>query len=589
MKLLLAIVAALLIVLPRAPANIPSGGSSWTATMDLFSRIERETNNVVRRLAHGRLNSFPNFASASVKLNQRPLAVTLFERADPEWPTQWRSLLEIRPGPHTLEALAIHPSGHYQTNRSVTFTNNAIDQTTLSYFSEGQISVRIWTNLGQTNRIQTFTWDAKGRLVRQTERDASTNGYNWSAVYDPLGRKIRTTTILVAQGNVLSDQPKTIHQYYDPKHRYLELGVNVDGKTTWKLMGPDANGVYGGLQGIGGLDGVIDDINIFHAVISDARGNLLGSYDPVSRQVKWTEARPTGYGAIPEYRPVALVNNADLVQASAWQGRWPEITGVYWKGSRYYDPQGGYFLSHDPVYDDSNPSGYTYAGGDPINFTDPDGEFGANVLLNKDDIAAAWTLAAGADYSTFRGWGEGAIGVVGGVALTADAAFNVLTFGVKGAVTGTIKTTAKELIGGAAEATVKTVVNNAPEVAARNVANPVPSTMARVVDARFVNSPTLGGPGAADVFVTAASDIRGITTSQGLANRLTLLDNAGNLRQGPFGVIEFNTPASGVASPVFRNNPGFVQGGLTGGGAREFVLPNMPVNQLQNVTTRIIP
>ncbi|NJK91115.1 MAG: hypothetical protein HC904_04345 [Blastochloris sp.] len=125
--------------------------------------------------------------------------------------------------------------------------------------------------------------------------------------------------------------------------------------------------------------------------------------------------------------------------------------------------------------------------------------------------------------------------------------------------------------------------------AARGISNPVPSTMARVVDARFVNSPGLGGPGIADVFVTAASDIRGITTSQGLASRLTLLDNAGNLRQGPFGVIEFSTPASGVASPVFRNNPGFMQGGLTGGGAREFVLPNMPVNQLQGVTTRIVP
>ena len=117
----------------------------------------------------------------------------------------------------------------------------------------------------------------------------------------------------------------------------------------------------------------------------------------------------------------------------------------------------------------------------------------------------------------------------------------------------------------------------------------VPSTLARVVDARFVNSPTLGAPGAADVFVTSASDIAGINTSQGLANRLTLLDSAGNLRQGPFGVIQFNTPASGLASPVFRNTPGFIQGGLTGGGASEFVLPNMQVNQLQNVTTRIIP
>jgi len=125
--------------------------------------------------------------------------------------------------------------------------------------------------------------------------------------------------------------------------------------------------------------------------------------------------------------------------------------------------------------------------------------------------------------------------------------------------------------------------------AARNVANPVPSALARIVDARFVNSPSLGALGAEDVFVTAANDIRGITTSQGLANRLTMLDNAGNLRQGPFGVIQFDTPSRGIASPVFRSNPGFIQGGLTGGGAREFVLPNMQLDQLQNVTTRIIP
>ena len=113
--------------------------------------------------------------------------------------------------------------------------------------------------------------------------------------------------------------------------------------------------------------------------------------------------------------------------------------------------------------------------------------------------------------------------------------------------------------------------------------------MAHVVDARFANSPTLGGSSAADVFVTAADDISGITTSQGLANRLTLLDNAGNLRRGPFAVFEFDTPANGLGSPIFRNNTGFIQGGFTGGGAREFVLPNMQVNQLQNVTTHIIP
>lgn len=88
------------------------------------------------------------------------------------------------------------------------------------------------------------------------------------------------------------------------------------------------------------------------------------------------------------------------------------------------------------------------------------------------------------------------------------------------------------------------------------------------------------------MFVTAADDLAGITSSSGAAQRLTLLNKAENLRQGPFSVIEFDAPTSGLASPVFRNDPGFIQGGFTQGGAREFVLPNLNVNQLQNVTIR---
>ena len=112
--------------------------------------------------------------------------------------------------------------------------------------------------------------------------------------------------------------------------------------------------------------------------------------------------------------------------------------------------------------------------------------------------------------------------------------------------------------------------------------------MARVVEARFANSPRLGGPGAQDVFVTAADDIAGIGSSSELASRLTLLDDAGRLRQGPFAIIEFDTPASGVASPVVRTTPGFVQGGRTAGRAREFVLPNLETGGVGNVTIRIV-
>jgi len=94
--------------------------------------------------------------------------------------------------------------------------------------------------------------------------------------------------------------------------------------------------------------------------------------------------------------------------------------------------------------------------------------------------------------------------------------------------------------------------------------------MARVIP-EGIPATTLGRPGAADVFVTAADDIAGMDASQ-IANRL-------GIPQSPTGfrVFEFPTPQSGVASPVFRTDLGFIGGGRTVGGAREFVIPNGPI------------
>ena len=106
-------------------------------------------------------------------------------------------------------------------------------------------------------------------------------------------------------------------------------------------------------------------------------------------------------------------------------------------------------------------------------------------------------------------------------------------------------------------------------VAARAVTNPVPAELGRVV-AGNRSLTTLGRAGADDVFVVAADDIAGMNAAQ-ISQRLSIGAS------DTFTVIRFPTPASGVASPVFRTNPGFLQGGLTRGGAREFVIPNGPI------------
>lgn len=309
----------------------------------------------------------------------------------------------------------------------------------------------------------------------------------------------------------------------------------------------------------------------------------------------------------------------------------------------YYDPTAGRFISFDSVAPPvGSMDGYSFANGDPVNQFDSDGRLGKGFYAGLTDSSVPANASSafmagytgggvsGSYYGTLFNEGEAVVSpstyingaesfgnnistVYQSDGLVAAGSYAATSWNVGAVWSGAANINlatgepvgngvdqAEDILGGiagtagiatAGVAGFTTVAGSGTTTAAADVgiANPVPSTLARIVNADYAASPTLGSPQAADVFVTSASDISGINTSQGLANRLTLLDSAGNLRQGPFAVIQFDTPASGLASPVFRNTPGFIQGGLTGGGASEFVLPNMQINQLQNVTTRIIP
>lgn len=81
---------------------------------------------------------------------------------------------------------------------------------------------------------------------------------------------------------------------------------------------------------------------------------------------------------------------------------------------------------------------------------------------------------------------------------------------------------------------------------------------------------TLGRPGSEDVFVTAAEDIAGLNASQ-ISKRLGIPGSK------EFTVIEFPTSNQRIATPIRRDNPGFVGKGRTSDEAREFVIPNQKI------------
>ncbi len=392
--------------------------SQWSSSADGLSRITTETNNVIRRLAYGKVNG-P--ATISALLDGQPMPVTVLGTGNTTWTNQWRATLELSPGAHQLTAQARHPSGQFTTNATIWFTNSASapDRIDVTYDLEGNVTKRLWRSAnGTTNRTQTLSWDAKGRLYKVVERDTQTNGFDWTPVYDPLGRRFRTVEIPVTNNISLTAQAIVIDQFFDPQVRFMALGVSVSGKTTWRLMGPDLNGVYGGLQGRGGFDAIIPGPELFCPTISDARGNILAVYDQTHGTLSWNTSRATGYGAVAGYRPPPLGHGADLVQASTFAGLWSDVTGFYWRGHRYYDPIAGRWLSADPLGHDSDVSLFTYANGDPINWDDPDGlvakdiyqnglpgaqwlRSGANSLDSFSSQTDSGVLGAGAEFASY--------------------------------------------------------------------------------------------------------------------------------------------------------------------------------------------
>lgn len=355
---------------PQGPGVLTSVGQTnaqWSGGADAFSRLAQATNTTVTYSAQGHVAGWGN---VNLWLDNRPVAVAVVGTNN----TQWSATMELSPGPHQLVGSAVQqPTSQFTSWATNSFTNSIPYQTTSDTLDlAGNTTQRVWLNSnGTTNRVETLSWDARGRLHAITERDATSTGYNWTAVYDPLNRRLSTTSILVTNGVAFTTFPNTINQYYDPQADCLELGVSYGTKNIWKLYGPDLNGVYGGLNGRGGFDGYTTALGLFFPTICDFRGNVLGYV--TNGSVMWNPSRPTAYGAVPGYRPVALGNGANVPQSSAWGSLWPDITGYYNFHQRVYDPITGHWLSGDPSWNEWDPNWYTFCGGDPVNHTDPDG------------------------------------------------------------------------------------------------------------------------------------------------------------------------------------------------------------------------
>ncbi len=358
----------------RTLAQVPSGYQYQATSVNGFARVLQDQTNSGRRSLTASGNAL-GAGTVSLELDGQPVVPVSYGGFTSSG--VWTASLSLSPGQHTLVANAIHPGGASipaATSQFIaTGTSETIDS---SYDAEGQVNSRVLS----TGGIQSLSWDAMGRLLSVTTRDGANNGSDWTALYDGLGRRLRTIHTPVAANSLVIASRLRTDSWFDPQVEFLEIGVRLTKGTSssaldswWKVHGIDADEEYGGLQGIGGLEATVrENGSQVLALVNDHFSTAVAGVSTAG-QVLWNDTKVGGYGTLPGQIAKPLSASVDLATATVWRSKRIDPTGFYWMGARYYEPGGGRFLSPDPAGHGSSMSLYDYAGGDPVNYTDADG------------------------------------------------------------------------------------------------------------------------------------------------------------------------------------------------------------------------
>ncbi|MGC1122709.1 MAG: RHS repeat-associated core domain-containing protein [Candidatus Methanofastidiosia archaeon] len=189
-----------------------------------------------------------------------------------------------------------------------------------------------------------YTYDERNSLV-QVEKNRQVIG---QYRYDGNGFRIEKT-----EGGGPSQYQTSIYVYSGPDVIYEK---NVDtGQVATYVYGPDGKITKN-------VDGMVDYYHADHLgstrLITDESGNIITevSYTPFGE----SESTPDGE------------DNSYL-----YTGKEHDLTGLYYYGARYYDPETGRFTTRDPSLGTPGNPGtlnrYVYCLNNPLKYIDPDG------------------------------------------------------------------------------------------------------------------------------------------------------------------------------------------------------------------------
>jgi RHS repeat-associated protein len=175
--------------------------------------------------------------------------------------------------------------------------------------------------------------------------------------------------------------------------------------------------------------------------LTDWRGNVSS--------VSFADGSPLRFGNLRATPPLPTEQNSELTAyrqrgastwtVSSWVGSLINgqfgASGLEYRRNRYYDPQQGRFTQEDPIGLAGGLNLYGFAGGDPVNFSDPFG------LCPPEKPLCQWIkailIAAGTDLGGIAGGGSGLLTGPGAVVATPAGAIAGMSAGASiGAAAG---------------------------------------------------------------------------------------------------------------------------------------------------------
>jgi RHS repeat-associated protein len=506
------------------------GNKTVAYTYDSLNRLLTVTDWANRQTTFtydlmGRLTtvSRPNGTVRTINYDAVGQATNIVEKSSWNYPIAFFAFNFDSAGRTKWDFLAPLPHTNSPPSRTMTYNTDdrLITVNGTQVFSDGNGNM---TNAPLPSGVFTnYQYDARNRLL---------NAGGVTNVYDALDDRIGQTSATGSTTYVVN-----------PNTKLSQVLMRIkNGITNYYIYGGGL--LYQITESAGGTNTLT-----YHF---DSRGStiaLTGDNGIPTDQIEYSAYGSTTYRAGTNDTPF-LFNGQYGVMTDA--------NGLLYMRARYYNPYLCRFLNADPSGFAAGLNFYAYANGNPVNLIDP---FGLDVVKDWQSVT-----------DPNMPWWKKALSAIAYSSEEDDYRYSLqqrnpqLYQQMYPPVNTGEASYATLLMLGATVLQPELAERTIPEL----IANPVPGTLARVIP-NGIKVTTLGAPGAVDVFVADASQLEGLNAQQ-IAEKLAI-------PQSPTGfqVIKFATPQEGLASPVFRSNPGFIGGGQTAGGASEFVIPNGPI------------